>query len=69
MILVDQAVEFTGQGNFVEVDLGDIEIESALAIADLAAGHRPIDQGTEKMEAGVNPHQAMPPIPVDFAGD
>src|SRR5690625_2597179 len=68
MIGFDQTVEFFLQPDLVR-GLRQIEVEPALAIADLAAGHFSVDQRAEQMQAGMDAHVSMTALPVELQPD
>src|SRR5579883_3283670 len=69
MRLGDQSVEPRADRLPVEARSGYVEIEPAVAVADLPAGHRPGNDAAQEVQAGVHAHQPIAPLPVDFGDD
>ena len=66
MVLGDDAVELGGDRLLVQAGVGQVEVEPALAVADLPAGHVALDDRAQHMHAGVDAHAAIALLPVDL---
>ena len=61
--------DFCGDGVLIETGLRDIEIETALAVANRTAGDGVRQHRREYMQRRVHAHAGVSPVPINLGGD